>query len=703
MPKSSDLFSLPAAPPELCFDKNEFMKKTFSVDDFLHEHRNAASLEIMRDDLGIYLKVLRSAMIELINEDYADFVNLSTNLVGLDHQINTIHTPVEQLGDEVLGVKQVITDTMNEIKECLNQKKLLRQYKKNLKSLAKVYNSINKLTDLLGNQLSTEDIRPVVLERAALELVQLQFHVKFCSEYLDKAQAEKTESLHKDLLGKLREYFLKALKMDADSLERCLRIYATLDEYKAAETVFREDVVGTYMNTRISESKLQNSSQGLVGIYNQILDFISLHMKDLLLLTHHTDKVKGFNFLVNSFWQEVERRLELNLASIFAPGNPDSFYVKYKSTLDFLANVEKMLGTQKAIDEFRQHAQYKSFQSRWNLPVYFQIRFQEIAGRLENVCDQPLTESTFNFKAKDLKCVIFQTALSCITKLWEDGVYIEDLFSKFWKLTLQIISRTARWMGDAMKEIEKPTSTPAGEQKLDRNLFLVVLHMDAQVLMDQFPTILQTATEKAPQQVREHISSLEKCIEESRNRLLKQMSSIEDVLIKSIITKSSVHIRQTNDIPRLYRKTNRDVPRKHCSYVDLMLEPFKVFKKDFHEQIGNEKIRQLFTTAFSKISVQYFKAIEEVLTSVQKTEESLRRLKNLREKSTSTTTANIQSSNDRQGMSDDDKIRLQLQIDVRYWTKEIESNDIRRENVDKLFEMISLVEDTTKANKTSDK
>ena len=28
-------------------------------------------LERLRDDLGVYLKVLRSAMIELINEDYA--------------------------------------------------------------------------------------------------------------------------------------------------------------------------------------------------------------------------------------------------------------------------------------------------------------------------------------------------------------------------------------------------------------------------------------------------------------------------------------------------------------------------------------------------------------------------------------------------------------------------------------------------------
>ena len=59
------------------------------------------SLDTLRDDLGIYLKVssdwfiltiqtsdwfkvLRSSMIELINQDYADFVNLSTNLVGLD-------------------------------------------------------------------------------------------------------------------------------------------------------------------------------------------------------------------------------------------------------------------------------------------------------------------------------------------------------------------------------------------------------------------------------------------------------------------------------------------------------------------------------------------------------------------------------------------------------------------------------------------
>ena len=47
------------------------------------ECRRRVQLEDLRDDLSVYLKILRSAMIELINKDYADFVNLSSNLVSL--------------------------------------------------------------------------------------------------------------------------------------------------------------------------------------------------------------------------------------------------------------------------------------------------------------------------------------------------------------------------------------------------------------------------------------------------------------------------------------------------------------------------------------------------------------------------------------------------------------------------------------------
>ena len=51
------------------------------MEEFIVECRKRVNLETLRDDLTIYLKILQSAMIELINKDYADFVNLSTNLV----------------------------------------------------------------------------------------------------------------------------------------------------------------------------------------------------------------------------------------------------------------------------------------------------------------------------------------------------------------------------------------------------------------------------------------------------------------------------------------------------------------------------------------------------------------------------------------------------------------------------------------------
>lgn len=88
---------------------------------------------------------------------------------------------------------------------------------------------------------------------------------------------------------------------------------------------------------------------------------------------------------------------------------------------------------------------------------------------------------------------------------------------------------------------------------------------------------------------------------------------------------------------------------------------------------------------------RYYSAVVDVLTSVQKTEESLRRLKNLREKSTLNT-----SVNDRQGLSDDDKIRLQLQVDIVYWATEIDKIGVAISDVEKLDELKALVEESTK-------
>lgn len=62
----------------------------------------------------------------------------------------------------------------------------------------------------------------------------------------------------------------------------------------------------------------------------------------------------------------------------------------------------------------------------------------------------------------------------------------------------------------------------------------------------------------------------------------------------------------------------------------------------------------------------YLSFVTDVLTSVQRTEESLRRLKKIRDKSTGILPS------EPQGISDDEKIRIQLKVDVDGYTNMVE-------------------------------
>uniref|UniRef100_A0A182XWN0 Conserved oligomeric Golgi complex subunit 2 n=1 Tax=Anopheles stephensi TaxID=30069 RepID=A0A182XWN0_ANOST len=703
----SELFSLPAGPATLCFDKNEFMKKTFSVDEFLHENRNAGSLEIIRDDLGLYLKVLRSAMIELINQDYADFVDLSANLIGLDQQIDAIEGPLKKLRDEVDQVKGALEGSMSEIASCLEQKKLLRAYKKSLQSLARAQASLSKLEGMLLLSERKEPFDATLLERAALESIQLQFNSKFCHSFLDDGKRQLAQELWSELLDRLKSYFLRSLnEPEPKELERCLRIYCTLDECRTAEEVFRGEIVAPFMNRVISETSLQNSPQGLTGIYNQILDFVSMHMKQLCQLTKRNGKVKGYSFIVNSFWAEVERRMETNMSSIFAPGNPDAFYQKYKCTLEFLERIEQIIDDADDVAQFKAHAQYRSFQLRWNLPVYFQIRFQEIGAELEASCNDSAAaqrQLAKSISASQFNVAQFSVALTAISRCWQDGVFLPQLFHRFLKLTLQILARLSVWCGEVSRSAPKQEQEGGSEDGTERIRFMVALYSDLRNIELKIPSIVNLVAEKSPTGTSR--TELETIIGESGTIFGDRRSQLQRLIVQELITASIPQLRQVSDIPRLYRKTNRDVPSRCCSYVEQVLAPTDTFRKNYDSMIGDEAMRDFLTGVYNHVTVQYYQMIDEVLTSVQKTEESLRRLKNLRDRSGTAAASSTATTNntDRVATSDDDKIRLQLQVDVMHYVRFVEDQaKISRQDVNQLPQLIQLVEDAIKGRLTSE-
>lgn len=581
-------------------------QKTFTVDQFLHNHRNAATLETIRDDLGVYLKVLRSAMIELINEDYADFVNLSSDLVGLDQSINKIQLPLVSLRDEITTVRTTISDEMQEIDDCLAKKRQLHEQLKCVKSFLGARKSVAKLRKLLAENLGegtkAGEFDPVMLERAAMELVQLKHNLAVCHPLLKRVEQtddlDQFKDINRQLLQRIERHFLNVLaSKKSEQLERCLHVFCTLGEQRTAEEIVRRELVAAFMDPVISESSLQNSPHGLSGIYKQILQFVDDRLKPLLALTQANalgkTAVTGFDFALNSFWAEVERRMEIHMTSIFAPGNPDQFFQKYQNTNAFLEGIEELLQQPERVQQFHAHPQYKQLQHKWNLPVYFQIRFQEIGGALESACMK-----TAEIESADGRLKPFASASACLQKCWSDGVFLPQIFPRFLKFTMQINNRLCMWIDEVVRG--------NGTAKLSKNRmdFLVSLYLDAQKTIQQNADVANEILSKIPSHLANEKPTIERCLKESTRALEACLRKIEEQWKREMLAQTAGWAKLVADIPRLYRKTNRDAPSKPCNYVEQILSPAKEFSRNFSTKIDSNRVQQCLVFVFSELNKQ---------------------------------------------------------------------------------------------------
>ncbi|XP_067013705.2 conserved oligomeric Golgi complex subunit 2 [Anabrus simplex] len=697
MSKDSDTYTLPVGPSDLCFDKNEFIKQSFSVDQFLQDHRKRADLETMRDDLGVYLKVLRSAMIELINKDYQDFVNLSSNLIGLDKGIHGIQVPLGQLREEVLQVRSTLEEAMTDVSAKLEERRQLRVRKRSLQSIATVRNLLQKLNALLQTE-SEELLEPELVERAASQYNQLQFSISKCEEHLNAGYKQQAEKICSRLTSSLHEMFLKSVQEhNTKDMSRCLRIYVMLDEISAVETLFRKKVVAKVMQGVISETALNSDPRGLQGVYAGVLGFVENTMKELLELTTESTNqsanlptVKGFDFLVNSFWPEVEERLEKHVPSIYSPGNPDLFYQRYCDTMDFLSRLEKYCGTRTKVKKFHAHPQYTAFLQHWNLPIYFQIRFQEIAGSLESVLSD-VSSATMMDTSSELQLLATATVWDCLLRCWSEGVFIYHLAHRFLKLNLQILARFYTWILEVLQE--RWPSGDGSNTSPSKTQFLVCLYLDIQKLTARLPDLEQRALTKMTDLSPQTTKLVQSSLMESKNQLLSRLSTVSQFILSEVSSEGLTQLRQVSDIPRLFRRTNREVPTKPCPYVALVLAVPIAFYNQQKPIVDKELLEQWLTLIFSAITNQFYSAVADVLTSVQKTEESLRRLKKIRDRSASA------SPGENKGVGDDDKIRQQLALDVHSYCQGILDVGIRKENVEKLEELVTLVETARSSSK----
>ncbi|XP_055395013.1 conserved oligomeric Golgi complex subunit 2 isoform X2 [Bubalus kerabau] len=710
--------NLPKGPDTLCFDKDEFMKEDFDVDHFVSDCRKRVQLEALRDDLELYYKLLKTAMVELINKDYADFVNLSTNLVGMDKALNQLSVPLGQLREEVLSLRSSVSEGIRAVDERLSKQEDIRKKKICVLRLIQVIQSVEKIEKILNSQHSKETsaleassplLTGQILERIATEFNQLQFHAVQSKglPLLDKIRpriAGITAMLQQSLEGLLLEGLQTS---SVDIIRHCLRTYATIDKTRDAEALVGQVLVKPYVDEVILEQIVDSHLSGLQLMYDKLLEFVPHHCRLLREVTggaissEKGNTVPGYDFLVNSVWPEIVRGLEEKLPSLFNPGDPDAFHQKYTISMDFVRTFERQCGSQASVKRLRAHPAYHSFNNKWNLPVYFQIRFREIAGSLEAALTDVLEDAP---AGSPYRLLASHRTWSSLQRCWSDKMFLPPLAHRLWRLALQILARYSVFVkelllrpisNESAKDVKKPLVTGSKDLSITQgncddqasgpsetkpitsisSTQLVHVVTDLHRLQEQLPELLETIKPKLEVMGFKNFSSIS-ALEDSQLSLSACVPALSEKITQDLSESCFSHLKSALEVPRLYRRTNKEVPVTASSYVDSALKPLYQLQSRHKDKLKQATIQQWLEATLSESTHKYYETVSDVLNSVRKMEESLKRLKQAR-KTTPASPAGLSGS----GMSDDDKIRLQLALDVAYLGEQIEKMGLQTKDI----------------------
>ena len=263
-------------------------------------------------------------------------------------------------------------------------------------------------------------------------------------------------------------------------------------------------------------------------------------------------------------------------------------------------------------------------------------------------------------KSGEYKLEATELAVRAIRDCFSPDKYLPSLGHRFLQLSLQILSRYKVWSlhcldsfesgnGSDMKRSEtsknlqnlESAGAGAGTKKTisksasDKDLAasvkgrlcgslgdLVSLHCDLLLLTSLAPGLISPPASSSLELGPAVTASLA-----SLTSLLPRISSVISSQVSAGPLKS---LKSVVDIPRMYRRTNRETPSKPCSYVVSLLESLTQFYSTEEAVAGREVTGQWLRSSAGVVLAQFLLQVQDVLSNVTKMEESLRKLKKVR-------------------------------------------------------------------------
>ncbi|KZO95535.1 COG complex component [Calocera viscosa TUFC12733] len=473
----------------------------------------------------------------------------------------------------------------------------------------------------------------------------------------------------------------------------------------------------------------------LAAVYNQLLRFADRELSSLMDASERIsnahkgrrnptetpvengqpeDSQNRFDFLANVFWAETASALMDEMGGqLFAVGRPDEFLINYHTTSAFMHSLETLAPSLTSVLTLRSHASRKAFDRRWQLPVYFQLRWKEIVASLEDVLSGNAVagENWDGFKSPQADAV-----WKALERCWSEDVFVLELGERFWRLTLQILSRYRSWLAEsvpaepvvlgraallasedrvrgitlivreqrsaspALSAVPSRSSTPlppstpeakdAGtddDETLRKTAFSIVdlkrLEGNVWALYSRIGGLLEEAEEEE--------GTARETLESSLTRLMSPIPLYKNQILQILIKRSADPLRHVRSIASQYRAmSNKREPTEPSYFVPGIMRPVKVFfdKAGLGEPLKESYGSTWATEVFDEICQRY----TTILVDMKKTEDSLRRLKQGKKTAFSLFGSSTASPKEEEG-KDEERVKKQMFLDVTALGKDAET------------------------------
>ena len=553
------------------------------------------------------------------------------------------------------------------------------------------------------------------------------------------------------LLQDLLQKFASLLDTENSTMEddllvlgHCMRGLALLGRGKEVESIFARTAIMPLIRSLISMGRLDQGGSrgecaGLVSLLEEITTKIKKLYGPVLSLgeitfcttTANSSNQADVDLLSEGVWVPIATALMADAGikmAIFSPGIASILQANYVALDNFLSGLAVRLlapsadtsqreesflyqpemtasQVEHAQDRIYAHPKTAEFIKKWNLPIYYQLRFGESCNRLNKAVDQTRREgwvaNVFSGESSDyirekigLELSFFQELFDVLIGLWRKDVILPPLTNRFLRGSVQLVGRSVSFVSESMdgkiKFGEEPppkesngelakeggagndgslaappppsfSSRPPycwGDSQDDVAAVAWELTVLESALMHECVDTICSAMETLADDLRPLVIDV---LREATQQIHPVIDRAwNDIIVNILTTKCSAPLAAVKGVAATYRMTNRPPPTQASHWVVTILRPLQEFCQQFTnripDRVGSRWKQQIVVT----VSDRYAAAVKELLTTVERTENALRTRRAVQRRQASAST-----------LSDGEKVKLQVYLDYQTFRQSV--------------------------------